>query len=236
MLGLGPDLGKQISRDAMTERDWLASNNPVRLLEHALPRSSHRKLRLFAAACARSVLPVLHDEEAARTTRAIELVEQITEDGTGADQLRQLANEFFGGPAGTYAGTGWPSIPSIALARSAVARHVRWTARRIIESGYAAGRSRVARRQLSLGWSHLLRDLFGPSFSCPITADPRWLTSDALGLARGIYDERAFDRMPILADALLDAGCDQEELLTHCRSAGPHVRGCWAIDLILGKE
>jgi hypothetical protein len=42
--------------------------------------------------------------------------------------------------------------------------------------------------------------------------------------------------MPILADALLDAGCDQEELLTHCRSAGPHVRGCWAIDLILGKE
>jgi hypothetical protein len=54
-------------------------------------------------------------------------------------------------------------------------------------------------------------------------------------LAQAIYDERAFDRLPILADALLDAGCDNEELLAHLRSEGPHVRGCWAVDLILGK-
>jgi hypothetical protein len=55
-------------------------------------------------------------------------------------------------------------------------------------------------------------------------------------IAEGIYEERAFDRLPILADALLDAGCDNEELIAHSRSEGPHVRGCWAVDLILGKS
>ncbi|WP_439626966.1 hypothetical protein [Gemmata sp.] len=68
-----------------------------------------------------------------------------------------------------------------------------------------------------------------------MTVDPAWLTSDVLALARGIYAERAFDRMPILADALQDAGCDNEDVLTHCRDASaPHVRGCWVVDLVLG--
>ena len=64
-----------------------------------------------------------------------------------------------------------------------------------------------------------------------------WLTPDVLAMARGIYDERAFDRMPILADALQDAGCDNMQVLTHCRDvSGVHVRGCWVIDLLLGKS
>ncbi len=54
-------------------------------------------------------------------------------------------------------------------------------------------------------------------------------------LAGGIYDEGAFDRLPILADALLDAGCEDKQLLGHCRGPGPHVRGCWVVDLVLGK-
>ena len=57
-----------------------------------------------------------------------------------------------------------------------------------------------------------------------------------LGLARGIYEDRAFDRLPLLADALMDAGCADEQILAHCRSEGPHVRGCWVVDLVLGKE
>ena len=68
-----------------------------------------------------------------------------------------------------------------------------------------------------------------------LAADPAWLTSDVVALARGIYDERTFDRMPILADALQDAGCDSADILNHCRGAGPHVRGCWVVDLVLGK-
>jgi hypothetical protein len=65
--------------------------------------------------------------------------------------------------------------------------------------------------------------------------DPTWRTSDVLTLARGIYDERAFDRMPILADALQDAGCTNDDILSHCRDTTPHARGCWVVDLVLGK-
>src|SRR5262249_28129998 len=81
----------------------------------------------------------------------------------------------------------------------------------------------------------LLRDLFGNPFR-PVTADLGWLTPAVITLAQGIYDERAFDRLPILADALEEAGCRDPDMLPHCRQPGEHVRGCWAIDLILGKE
>ena len=55
-------------------------------------------------------------------------------------------------------------------------------------------------------------------------------------IAQAIYDKRAFDRMPILADALEDAGCDNADILAHCRGPNEHVRGCWVVDLILGKQ
>ena len=70
-------------------------------------------------------------------------------------------------------------------------------------------------------------------------AKKRWLAwndGTVVKIAQGIYQERAFDRLPILHDALLDAGCDDEDILAHCKSAGPHVLGCWVIDLILAKE
>ncbi len=93
----------------------------------------------------------------------------------------------------------------------------------------------------------LLRDVFGNPFAPIPVIDPAWLTSTVTALAKGIYEERAFDRMPILADALQDAGCTDEAILTHCRGSGPlggmgaippcnpHIRGCWVIDLLLGK-
>jgi hypothetical protein len=82
----------------------------------------------------------------------------------------------------------------------------------------------------------LLHDIFGPLPFRDVGVSPSWLTSDVLALARGIYEEKAFDRMPILADALQDAGCDNDEMLNHCRAEGwEHVRGCWVIDLLLGR-
>src|SRR5262249_12027604 len=77
----------------------------------------------------------------------------------------------------------------------------------------------------------LFRDIFGNPFR-PVALDPRWLTSTVGALAGGIYDEFAFDRLPILADALIDAGCEDEGILTHCRSGGAHARGCWLVDLL----
>ena len=81
----------------------------------------------------------------------------------------------------------------------------------------------------------MLRDIFGNPFR-PVAFDSRWQTETVVSLAGGIYADRAFDRMPILADALEDAGCDNADVLTHCRGSGPHVRGCWVVDLVLGKE
>ncbi len=81
----------------------------------------------------------------------------------------------------------------------------------------------------------LLRCVAGERYRLP-KAKSAWLTTDVLALARGIYDDRAFDRMPILADALQDAGCTNEDILSHCRDTNQvHVRGCWVVDLLLGK-
>jgi hypothetical protein len=81
----------------------------------------------------------------------------------------------------------------------------------------------------------LLRDIFGNPFR-PITFNPSWLTSTVTALARQMYDSRDFSAMPILADALQDSGCDNAEILEHCRGPGPHVRGCWVVDKLLAKE
>jgi hypothetical protein len=69
----------------------------------------------------------------------------------------------------------------------------------------------------------------------PVGRDPSWLTSTVLKLAEGMYASRDFSPMPILADALMDAGCGNDDVLNHCRSNSPHVRGCWVVDLVLGK-
>lgn len=79
------------------------------------------------------------------------------------------------------------------------------------------------------------RDIFGNPFRPPVF-DADWRSETATALATGIYEGRAFDRMPILADALEDAGCDNAEILAHCRGDGAHVRGCWTVDLVLGKQ
>ena len=62
------------------------------------------------------------------------------------------------------------------------------------------------------------------------------LTPKVKTLAQAIYDDRAFERIPELADALAEAGCSNADILDHCRKPGEHVRGCWVVDLVLGKQ
>jgi hypothetical protein len=84
--------------------------------------------------------------------------------------------------------------------------------------------------------ANLVRDIFGNPFR-PVSFDAEWRTSTAVLLAKQMYDSRDFSTMPILADALQDAGCDNADILTHCRDANQvHARGCWVVDLVLGKE
>ncbi|MCE9566326.1 MAG: hypothetical protein K8U57_30245 [Planctomycetes bacterium] len=81
-----------------------------------------------------------------------------------------------------------------------------------------------------------MRDIFGNPFR-PVTFSPEWRTSTAVALARQLYESRDFSAMPILADALQDAGCDIDDILTHCRDEKQvHVRGCWVVDMVLGKS
>ncbi|MBM3982116.1 MAG: hypothetical protein FJ304_18005 [Planctomycetes bacterium] len=80
-----------------------------------------------------------------------------------------------------------------------------------------------------------LREVVGNPFR-PVAFAPEWRTDTAIALARTMYEAREFGAMPILADALQDAGCDNDDILNHCRGDGPHVRGCWVVDLVLGKE
>ena len=103
------------------------------------------------------------------------------------------------------------------------------------DSGYwAPTHAAVAAEELEQ--ANLLREVIGNPFR-PTAILPEWKTSTVLSLARGIYEEKAFDRMPILADALQDAGCANEAILNHCwDEKTPHVRGCWVVDLILGKD
>jgi hypothetical protein len=84
--------------------------------------------------------------------------------------------------------------------------------------------------------AELFRDIFGNPFR-PVTFSDSWRTDTALALARQMYESRDFGAMPIHADALQHAECDNEDILNHCRDANAtHVRGCWVIDLVLGKE
>jgi hypothetical protein len=82
--------------------------------------------------------------------------------------------------------------------------------------------------------ANLLRDIFGNPFR-PVPFSPEWRTSTAVALAQQMYESRDFSAMPILADALQDAGCDSDDILNHCRQPGEHVRGCWVVDLVLEK-
>jgi hypothetical protein len=82
----------------------------------------------------------------------------------------------------------------------------------------------------------LLRDLIPQPFARKrVRISTKWQTSTVLSLAQTIYDQRQFESMPILGDALEDSGCNNAEILTHCRQPGEHVRGCWVVDLILEK-
>jgi hypothetical protein len=93
---------------------------------------------------------------------------------------------------------------------------------------------RVKRQEAELERATLVRCIFRNPFR-PVAFDPRWFTSTVIDLSRAAYEERAWERLPILADALMDAGCDDEQVLDHCRGPGPHARGCWVVDAILRK-
>ena len=142
--------------------------------------------------------------------------------------------------AGSVAGMVAGYVAAYAAPNPSPTLRVYWQGDQMIEERFPPNADRLTWEAISARHlrdsADLLRDIFGNPFR-PAAQDPAWRTETVLALARGIYEERAFDRMPILADALQDAGCTSEDVLGHCRDAKQvHVRGCWVVDLVLGKE
>jgi hypothetical protein len=220
----------------VTEADWFASAEPQVMLESLRGRLSERKLRLFACACCHHVGWLLTDD---RSWDAIVVTERHAAGLATDEELRRasaMAHDAFlsqalGESERLAASAVWGAT---ALAHEGTVFGGQVIARFAINTAVQAGDAAVSRRQERAVQSGLLRCVFGNPFR-PAAFDPAWRTSDVLGLARGIYAERAYDRMPILADALQDAGCDSDNVLNHCRGDGPHARGCWVVDLVLQK-
>ena len=98
------------------------------------------------------------------------------------------------------------------------------------DRSYVTGRDETGPRVIA----HMIRE-HTPNPFHPVAFSPSWRTEAVVGLARTMYESRDFAALPVLADALDDAGCDQPDILAHCRGPGLHVRGCWVVDLVLGK-
>jgi hypothetical protein len=242
----------------MTEAEWLECQDPLALLAFVGARATDRKRRLFLCACCARVLEGTPTRRRffrgdypgcfQQLERALNVVEQFSEGLANSDALaaaRRDAEDSVYVPASIdYGGESGLEYEATAVAAAAVEHAV---AADVLTACWRATASQSARSTQGEGsrrtgearWQAMVfRDVFGNPFR-PVALSPSVLAwNDVIvpRMARGIYDERAFERLPVLADALLDAGCDDEELLAHCRSSGQHVRGCWTLDLVLGLE
>jgi hypothetical protein len=206
----------------MTEAEWLACEGPESMLEFLEGSVNDRKLRLLAVACCQSYRVYFTDE---RSTTAVEVASQVAEGSFEENERQRAFTAAHSAANWTYDSDMAAELAAYTCGDRIQLNEVPWRVMRAFAFDiYQNPRQLLCR---------LLRDIF--PFH-PITLSPSWLTSTVVSLANQMYDSRDFSAMPILADALQDCGCDNEEILTHCRGPGPHVKGCWAIDLLTGRE
>jgi hypothetical protein len=243
----------------MTEAEWLYPDQyPDEMLIHVGPQASERKLRLFAVGCCTRVAHLLTDVRSRRSLALIEAVAEGRRDRRALERPRPA-------PAMPRNVTGVARYYAQAAAWNGTAPQAWEAAREVFFcSAYAAVADRTPldparwdRDEFAddpISWLEELLDdigeactpewrwqaalvceVFGNPFR-PTAFDPAWRTPQVLALARTAYEERRWEELPLLADALEEAGCDNDAILNHCREQGPHVRGCWVIDLVLAKE
>jgi hypothetical protein len=228
----------------MTEAEWLACTDPQKMLEFLRGKASDRKLRLFACACCHHIWHLFTDE---RSRKAVAVAEQFADGLTSQAELQEALESAEVASRHYHAQVESDPISTIAWAAGGYAEDTTQNsaydcAEAIITdywfpppflSAWKAAWPRINEDRLSC-----LRDIFGNPFH-PVAVEPEWLAwsgGTVIKLAQGIYEDRAFDRLPVLADALEDAGCHDADVQAHCRQPGEHVRGCWVVDLLLDKE
>src|SRR5262249_16655184 len=221
----------------MTERDWEQSTDPQAMLEFVQTAglASDRQLRLFACACCRRIWPLGPDESLREAVRATE--RHI--DGLATHEELRAWTDAAAGPEDLHLrwdASPWPTP------RTYAGRAAYFTARRrdiLMASAGAANAVRAHQSQQEVeqaAQADILRDLFGALPFRPVTLDAAvlaWNEGTIVSLARAIYEDRAFSRLPILGDALEEAGVASLDVLDHCRQPGAHQRGCWLIELLL---
>ena len=231
----------------MTEAEWLAATDPEPMLRSLWGDVSERKQRLSVLAFCRRVWHRLSQP----AQHAVEIAERVLDGVASPDSLAAARRSLERvGPSPIWYGDradeavmaavhpdlnaySWPAVGS-------VSSPARFAQAACAELRGANKRERKRLRTTSFvhegqTQTELLRCIFGNPFR-PVAFDPRWRSETALALAAGIYEHRHFDRLPILADALEEAGCDHPDVLSHLRGPGPHARGCWPVDLVLGKS
>jgi hypothetical protein len=218
----------------MTEAEWLAFEDPEPMLKFLRGKATDRKLRLFACACTRRNSRC---SQSVVFRRAVEAAELRADGLAGADELYSVAEDD-DDDDGVYIGP-TPAVTdseSYRAARAAAVEGVGFAAFRI---PYSGGFYHSTRDNERAAPAALLRCIVGNPFRLETATAIAWLTrhdSTVPKLAQAIYAARRFADLPFLADALEDAGCDDADVLAHCRSGGEHVRGCWVVDLLLGKS
>ncbi len=221
----------------MTEAEWLTSDYPDRMLTFLRGKVTQRKLRLFGIVCCRGTVDEVTDR---RYQPALALAERFA-DGfvTQSERRKKYALLTSDGytpevcVASVFHGHAFVAAREAAKWALVVAGVVADDLARTQDERLPA--TQRAHAQEAARQTDLIRDIFGNPFH-PVTFSPSWRTSTAVALASQMYESRDFGAMPILADALQDSGCDNTDILDHCRGPGAHVRGCWVVDLVLGKE
>ena len=247
----------------MTEQEWLTCAEPSRLLSSLFSRrrkeaATDERFRMFGIACCRRVAELLEFGD----TRALDYLEAYASSGLREVLLKARRSHRPAGNDASHAMTrAYPAPAPIKFQAEArlLATSAVWTCTKTkaTQAAIAYRQAAVAKAHLAAadrqpdpsarpqaGWlppdpaelavqAALLRDIFGNPFR-PVAFSPAWRTDTAVSLAKQMYEMRDFGAMPILADALQDAGCDDEQVLHHCRDPKlPHVCGCWVVEAVL---
>jgi hypothetical protein len=223
----------------MTEAEWLACGDPAKMLESLQQKASDRKWRLFAVACCRRISHLLIDE---RSRGLVDKVEAYADGRVSIIDLSKAWNDHEHSFSAYALKPPWCAVMACACdgrqsAIEAAVAGIGEASESIAEDDpILPVITEAVRHSEGIAQCHLLRDIFGPLHFRTVAVDRAWGTATVTNLAQAIYEDRAFDRLPILADALEDAGCTNADVLNHCRGGGEHVRGCWVVDLLLGKD
>jgi hypothetical protein len=229
----------------MTEAEWLAGTDPQKMLTVLKGKARPRQLRLFASACYRHIERLLQHKD---SRRVVDLIELYAEGAATPEQVREAAEEVNEewSDSWDWSPDGWVEALEGARGAAVEAAAAQYLADEQVQQGadYPIREKvwRNADAEEKRSQAAILREVFGNPFR-PVAINPTCLTPQVVGLAQAAYEEREVPtgtlhpaRLTVLADALEEAGCDQADLLAHLRGPGPHVRGCWAVDLLLGKS